>query len=73
MLVRTPDDDLGHVTLAGIVPKLSRTPGQIRWSGHRLGQDTRELLRELAHLTDSDIDALQVEGIVSCDPQKAAG
>lgn len=71
MLVRTPDDDLGHVTLAGIVPKLSRTPGAIRWSGHRLGQDTRCVLQELANLTDGDIDALEAEGIISCDPQRA--
>jgi crotonobetainyl-CoA:carnitine CoA-transferase CaiB-like acyl-CoA transferase len=69
MLVQAPDDDLGHVTLAGIVPKLSRTPGKIRWSGHRLGQDTRAVLRELAHMTDGDIDALQAEGVISCDPQ----
>jgi crotonobetainyl-CoA:carnitine CoA-transferase CaiB-like acyl-CoA transferase len=72
MLVPTPDDDLGQVTLAGIVPKLSGTPGRIRWAGHRLGQDTREILRELAQLSDGEIDALEREGIVSCDPQKAA-
>ncbi|MEJ7929489.1 CoA transferase [Ramlibacter sp. AN1015] len=71
MLVPTPDDDLGSVTLAGVVPKLSATPGRIRWSGHRLGQDTREVLRELAGLTDSELDALQAEGVISCDPQKA--
>lgn len=70
MLVQTPDDDLGNVTLAGIVPKLSRTPGRIRWSGHRLGQDTRRVLRELANLSDGDIDALEAEGVISCDPQK---
>ena len=70
MLVRTPDDDLGEVTLAGVVPKLSGTPGKIRWSGHRLGQDTRQVLRELAKLSDGDIDALQAEGIVSCDQGK---
>lgn len=69
MLVRALDDDLGDVVLAGVVPKLSRTPGAIRWAGHRLGQDSRELLRELARLTDRDIDALEAEGVVSCDPQ----
>lgn len=68
MLVQTPDDDLGEVTLAGIVPKLSRTPGRIRWSGHRLGQDTRSVLRSLTKLADSDIDALEAEGVISCDP-----
>lgn len=69
MLVRAPDDDLGEVTLAGVVPKLSMTPGAIRWSGHRVGQDTRDVLRALAGLSDQDIDALQAEGIVCCDPQ----
>lgn len=68
MLVQAPDDDLGEVTLAGIVPKLSRTPGRIRWSGHRLGQDTRSVLRSLTKLADSDIDALEAEGVISCDP-----
>jgi len=71
MLVPAPDDDLGQVTLAGIVPKMSRTPGRIRWSGHRLGQDTRAVLRDIARLTDSDIDALEARGIVSCDPHGA--
>jgi crotonobetainyl-CoA:carnitine CoA-transferase CaiB-like acyl-CoA transferase len=69
MLVRTPDDDLGEVTLAGVVPKLSLTPGAIRWSGHRIGQDTREVLHTLAGLSDPDIDALEAEGVVCCDPQ----
>lgn len=71
MLVHAPDDDLGQVTLAGVVPKLSRTPGRIRWSGHRLGQDTRSVLRALAKLTDRDIDALEAEGVITCDPQRA--
>ncbi|VTU38864.1 CaiB/BaiF CoA transferase family protein [Variovorax sp. RA8] len=73
MLVPTPDDDLGEVTLAGVVPKMSLTPGRIRWSGHRIGQDTRALLRELAGLDDAAIDALVAEGVVSCDPQAQPG
>jgi crotonobetainyl-CoA:carnitine CoA-transferase CaiB-like acyl-CoA transferase len=71
MLVATPDDDLGQVTLAGVVPKLSATPGSIRWSGHRVGQDTREVLQSLARLSAADIAALEAQGIVSCDPQRA--
>jgi crotonobetainyl-CoA:carnitine CoA-transferase CaiB-like acyl-CoA transferase len=70
MLLSTPDDDLGQVTLAGIVPKLSGTPGRVRWAGHRLGQDTREVLGELLHLSAQDIDALEAQGVVACDPQR---
>jgi crotonobetainyl-CoA:carnitine CoA-transferase CaiB-like acyl-CoA transferase len=71
MLVPTPDDDLGQVTLAGVVPKMSMTPGRLHWSGHRVGQDTRQVLREMAELNDTQIDALQAEGVVCCDPQAA--
>ncbi len=72
MLVPTPDDDLGSVTLAGIVPKLSATPGSLRWSGHRTGQDTRQFLRDTAQLTDAEIDRLVAESVVYCDPKSEA-
>lgn len=68
MLVDTTDDDLGSVTLAGIVPKLSATPGKVRWSGHRIGQDTRAILRKYADLSDARIDELVRAGVVFCDP-----
>ncbi len=69
MLVPTPDDELGTVTLAGVVPKLSATPGKLHWAGHRLGQDTREFLKEAARLSDDDIDRLVAKGVVFCDPK----
>jgi crotonobetainyl-CoA:carnitine CoA-transferase CaiB-like acyl-CoA transferase len=69
MLVPTPDDDLGSVTLAGVVPKLSATPGKLRWAGHRVGQDTRAILRDAGGLSDADIDRLAADGIIFCDPK----
>ncbi|MGE0873119.1 MAG: CaiB/BaiF CoA transferase family protein [Burkholderiales bacterium] len=69
MLVPAPDDELGTVTLAGIVPKLTATPGKVRWSGHRIGQDTRSFLRDVGELSDAEIDRLAAEGIIYCDPQ----
>src|SRR3546814_16455303 len=41
MLVDIPDDELGSITVAGIVPKLSETPGALRWAGRQRGADTR--------------------------------
>jgi crotonobetainyl-CoA:carnitine CoA-transferase CaiB-like acyl-CoA transferase len=72
MLVPAPDDDLGTVMLTGVVPKLSATPGRVRWSGHRTGQDTRAFLRETAGLSDREIDRLVAEGVVYCDPKSEA-
>jgi crotonobetainyl-CoA:carnitine CoA-transferase CaiB-like acyl-CoA transferase len=67
MLAEIPDDDLGTVTMADVVPKLSATPGAIRHSGHRIAQDTRRVLTELAGLSATEIDELVAEHVITCD------
>ena len=67
MIASVPDDDLGSVTMPDVVPKLSTTPGEIRHSGHRIGQDTRMVLRELAGLTDDEINTLAVDKVIHCE------
>jgi hypothetical protein len=44
MLVKVPHPKIGHTTQMGVVPRLSRTPGSIRHTGHELGQDTDEVV-----------------------------
>ncbi len=44
MLVKVPHPKIGHTTQMGVVPRLSRTPGSIRHTGHELGQDTTDVL-----------------------------
>ncbi|MEO8441454.1 MAG: CoA transferase, partial [Betaproteobacteria bacterium] len=67
MLAKVPDDDFGTVTMPDVVPKLSKTPGAIRHSGHRVGQDTRKVLTELAGLSATDIAALEADRIITCE------
>jgi formyl-CoA transferase len=52
------------LTLPGIVPKLSATPGSHRRNAPTLGQDTGEVLREIG-LTEAQIAALRERGIVN--------
>lgn len=59
MLVTVPDDDLGSVTLAAPVPKLSRTPGVVRKSGGRVGQDTHDVLMQLGGYSREEIESLE--------------
>ncbi len=68
MLVDTPDDDLGRVKLAAPVPRLSATPGSIRRSGGRVGQNTREVLSRLAGLTAEELDGLEAAGVIYSEP-----
>ena len=50
MIVRLAAGFDRAVPMAGVVPKLSRTPGAIRHVGPALGEHTDAVLRELAGL-----------------------
>jgi crotonobetainyl-CoA:carnitine CoA-transferase CaiB-like acyl-CoA transferase len=64
MLQAVHDDELGEVTLAGVVPRMSQTPGEIRWPGHRIGQDTESVLRQFSGASDDEIDRLARDGVI---------
>ncbi|MES2186343.1 MAG: CoA transferase [Pseudomonadota bacterium] len=59
MLVRVPHPVLGHTTQAGVVPKLSATPGGIRHTGPETGADTIEVLRKLG------LDEAEIAGLLA--------
>ena len=64
MLVPTPDEDLGTVTLAAPVPKLSETPGVLRHTGNTIGHDTRAVLQGTFGMPQADVDRLFADGTV---------
>ncbi|CAD6557957.1 Succinyl-CoA--L-malate CoA-transferase beta subunit [Paraburkholderia kirstenboschensis] len=51
------------VKMPGIVPKLSDTPGEVRWQGPALGEHTGSVLSELGFATE-EIERLRREGAV---------
>jgi len=66
-IVAAPDDDLGSVAMAAVVPRLSATPGRVVHAGHRLGQDTRQVLSTLLNYSEARLAALQSAGVIVCD------
>ena len=68
MLAKVPSDELGEVTVAGPVPKLSRTPAELRHAGRRIGQDTHDVLAELCGYSLEEVRALEAERIVCSAP-----
>ena len=55
---------LGDFAMQNVAPKLSETPGEIRWVGPELGEHTAEVLTEVLGLDSTDIDALRANGTV---------
>lgn len=65
MLCQVPHPVLGHTTQAGVVPRLSDTPGEIRHTGPALGADSRAILKDELGLDDAVIDALLESGTLA--------
>ena len=65
MLVKHVDPEFGEYVGPGIVPKLSETPGAVRWSATwEEGSHNREVYGGLLGLSDEELAELKAEGIV---------
>ncbi len=65
MLAQVEDETLGPVTVTGVVPKLSQTPGAVRWAGRATGADTAQVLAHDLGLEADEIESLEAAGIVA--------
>ncbi|SMF41561.1 CaiB/BaiF CoA transferase family protein [Pseudogulbenkiania subflava] len=63
MIVPAELPDGTAVKMPGIVPKLSDTPGEVRWQGPTLGEHTQAVLAGLG-LSEAEIARLRAEGAV---------
>lgn len=61
---RVPHPALGDVAMAAPAPRLSASPGEIRWAGREIGADTREVLEEKLGYSGARIDELLAAGVV---------
>jgi formyl-CoA transferase len=65
MLLEHDDPELGPVVGPGVVPKLSRTPGSVRWTGPwEMGKHNREVFGGLGGLGDDELRDLEAGGVV---------
>ncbi|WP_433503042.1 CaiB/BaiF CoA transferase family protein [Pseudonocardia halophobica] len=63
-IVEIEDPRIGPLTMPGVVPRFSETPGEVRWAGPDLGQDTDEVLGRVCGLTAERIAELRRTGVV---------
>jgi crotonobetainyl-CoA:carnitine CoA-transferase CaiB-like acyl-CoA transferase len=63
-LARVEDTRHGELVMQAVVPKLSETPGSIRWAGEALGADTDAVLTEVLGLSTDEIDELRRQAVI---------
>ena len=62
--IRTTESRIGDLAVPEVVPRLSATPGEIRWLGDGLGAQNAEVFRDILGLDDDDLGTLREQGIV---------
>lgn len=63
-IVKVMHPQYGEVAMQNAFPRLSDTPGQVRWVGPELGQHTDEILKSVLGKTDEEIAALRAADII---------
>lgn len=58
------DKELGPIRMPAPTPRLSDTPGHIRWSGQKPGDANEEIFGGLLGMSSSEIDALREQKIM---------
>jgi formyl-CoA transferase len=61
-LVRVHDPRFGELAMQNVAPRLSRTPGGVRWTGPELGEHTSDVLGGVLGLSAHEIDELAAGG-----------
>jgi succinyl-CoA---D-citramalate CoA-transferase len=63
-IVTVDDPAIGPFPMQNVVPRLSETPGEIRWTGPELGQHNDEIYQEMLGMSEEDLGGLRERGIV---------
>jgi crotonobetainyl-CoA:carnitine CoA-transferase CaiB-like acyl-CoA transferase len=62
--IKMTDSRAGALAVPDVVPRLSGTPGEIRWLGEGLGSANNDVYRELLGLKDDDIAGMREAGVI---------
>ena len=63
-LATIEDPELGILRMPDVMPRLSETPGRIRYAGLPMGVYNREIYQERLGLTEAELKELQAAGII---------
>jgi len=62
--IKMTESRAGELAVPDVVPRLSATPGEIRWLGEGLGAQNEEIFRDLLGLKDSELRQMRDDGVI---------
>jgi crotonobetainyl-CoA:carnitine CoA-transferase CaiB-like acyl-CoA transferase len=64
LIKSAPADDIGSIAMANVAPRLSDTPGALRWSGRALGADNHKWFVDELGLSEAEFAELKKAGAI---------
>jgi crotonobetainyl-CoA:carnitine CoA-transferase CaiB-like acyl-CoA transferase len=62
--IKMTDSRAGEIAVPNVVPRLSGTPGEIRWLGEEVGAQNDNVLEGLLGLTKEEVRRLRIDGVI---------
>jgi crotonobetainyl-CoA:carnitine CoA-transferase CaiB-like acyl-CoA transferase len=62
--IKMTESRAGAIAVPDVVPRLSATPGEIRWLGESLGAQNEEIFRDLLGLEESELKQMRDDGVI---------
>ena len=63
-VVTVEDPEIGPFPMQNVVPRLTETPGKVRWTGPALGQHNDQVYGELLKLSEEEQAGLRERGVI---------
>ena len=63
-ILKMRDERVGELPIPNLVPRLSDTPGSVKWLGPKLGEHNDEVFKGLLGLEDDELRRLAAEGVI---------
>lgn len=63
-IITLPHKVFGQIKMHNVAPRLSTTPGYVRWAGPDLGEHNKEVFSDLLNLTEARQEELRLKGVI---------
>jgi crotonobetainyl-CoA:carnitine CoA-transferase CaiB-like acyl-CoA transferase len=63
-ILKMQDERVGELPIPNLVPRLSDTPGQVKWLGPKLGEHNDEVFKDLLGLSEDEVSRLTAAGVI---------
>ncbi len=63
-IIKVPTQKFGEISMQGIVPKMSGTPGKVNWAGPDMGEFNEEVYCGKLNVSKEELERMKADGVI---------